>query len=96
MIENISFVNFDLSVRKICLGSEQKFVAVTLGEGSYIVDASLEYGSLRCHVMVGKYCSIAHGIKFMIDVNHDTEAVSTYPFDVAFKQEAKEREFEGG
>ena len=97
MQQNVSFENFDLVARKIYLDTEKRFISMTLGEGSYIVSASLEYGSTKCHVMVGKYCSIAHGVKFIIALNHDTGAVSTYPFDVVYKQNTqKEHKFKGG
>lgn len=87
MIENVYFSNFDLKVRKICFEKKgEKFTSVTFGEGSYLVEASLEYGSPKCHVMIGKYCSIAHGIKFIIGLNHNFSAVSTYPFHEAFKR----------
>lgn len=96
MIQDIYYANFDLKVRKVWIKNERNFNAVTLGEGSYIVGASLEYGSPRCHVLVGKYCSIAHGVKFIIGLNHDTGAVSTYPFDVAFNQKNNtEHKFRG-
>jgi acetyltransferase-like isoleucine patch superfamily enzyme len=33
------------------------------------------------HIFIGKFCSIAQGVKIMAGGNHRTDAVSTYPFD---------------
>lgn len=56
-------------------------VAATVGDGSYVGDASAEYGSLKCHVLVGRYCSIAHRVTFEVGLNHDYRYATTYPFD---------------
>ena len=85
MIINVSCSNFEQSVRKIYIDKEQSVVGVTLGKGSYLVQGSLEFGSPQCHVLVGKYSSIAHGIKFIAGLNHDSRRVSTYPFQEAFE-----------
>ncbi len=56
--------------------------AVTLGAGSYIVSATLEFGGGRqSHVLVGNYTSIAHNVVFLSGYNHDHHRASTYPFD---------------
>ena len=85
MIMNVSCSNFEQSVRKIYLYKEQSVVGVTLGEGSYLVQGSLEFGGAQCHVLIGKYSSIAHGIKFIAGLNHDSRGVSTYPFQEIFE-----------
>lgn len=85
MIINVSCSNFEQSVRKIYLDKEQSVVGVTLGEGSYLVQGTLEYGSPQCHVLIGKYSSIGHRIKFIAGLNHDSSRVSTYPFHEAFE-----------
>lgn len=85
MIMNVSCSNFEQSVRKIYLDKEQSVVGVTLGEGSYLVQGSLEFGGAQCHVLIGKYSSIAHGIKFIAGLNHDSSGVSTYPFQEIFE-----------
>lgn len=84
MINTINFANFEQIARKISMSDQKDFIAVTLGAGSYIVNASLEYGSSKCHVLIGRYSSIAHRVKFIIGLNHDVGRVSTYPFDEAF------------
>lgn len=85
MIINVSCSNFEQSVRKIYLDKEQSVVGVTLGEGSYLVQGTLEFGSPQCHVLIGKYSSIGHRIKFIAGLNHDSSRVSTYPFHEAFE-----------
>ena len=37
------------TVRYLYLDAEKQYVGATIGVGSYIVDASLEFGSLRGH-----------------------------------------------
>lgn len=85
MIINVSCGNFEQSVRKIYLDKEQSVVGVTLGEGSYLVQGTLEFGGHQCHVLIGKYSSIGHRIKFIAGLNHDSNRVSTYPFHEAFE-----------
>lgn len=65
-------------------------MAVTLGPGSYLVNASLEYGSDKCHVLIGRYCSLGHRLIFEVGLNHNYQQVTTYPFDDLFNQD-KER-----
>lgn len=86
MIINVSCSNFEQSVRKIYLDKEQSVVGVTLGEGSYLVQGTLEFGGPQCHVLIGKYSSVAHGIKFIAGLNHDSSSVSTYPFQEVFEK----------
>lgn len=85
MIINVSCSNFEQSVRKIYLDKEQSVVGVTLGECSYLVQGTLEFGGPQCHVLIGKYSSIGHRIKFIAGLNHDSNRVSTYPFHEAFE-----------
>ena len=84
MIVNVTCTNFEQTVRKIYLDKENTKTGMTLGDGSYLVQATLEFGNTNCHVLVGKYCSIAHRIKFIAGLNHDSSRVSTYPFQEAF------------
>lgn len=85
MIINVSCGNFEQSVRRIFLDKDNSIVRVTLGEGSYLVQGSLEFGGYQCHVLIGKYSSIGHGIKFIVGLNHDSSSVSTYPFQEIFE-----------
>ena len=85
MIINVSCDNFEQSIRKIYIDEDQSVVGVTLGEGSYLVQGSLEFGGSQCHVLIGKYSSVAHGIKFIVGLNHDISSASTYPFQEVFE-----------
>lgn len=85
MIINVSCGNFEQSIRKIYIDEDQSVVGVTLGEGSYLVQGSLEFGGSQCHVLIGKYSSVAHGIKFIVGLNHDSSSASTYPFQEVFE-----------
>ncbi|MCR5175307.1 MAG: CatB-related O-acetyltransferase [Anaerovibrio sp.] len=38
-------------------------------------------GSTRCHILIGRYCSIAHRVTFEVGLNHDYHYATTYPFD---------------
>lgn len=59
----------------------EKKVMVTVGAYSYLVDESFETGSFRSHLLVGRYCSLAHRVKFILGLNHLHQEVSSYPFD---------------
>lgn len=80
MIENISCQDFSTSIRKIYACKDRKRVTVTLGYGSYIVGATLSFSGLHCHVLIGNYSSIGHGVRFIVGLNHNSSLVSTYPF----------------
>ena len=67
---------------KIFWDGTEQYNAVTLGAGSYIVKATLEFGGGRqSHVLVGNYTSIAHRVVFLSGYNHDHHRASNYPFD---------------
>ncbi|WP_297569139.1 CatB-related O-acetyltransferase [uncultured Anaerovibrio sp.] len=74
-------VSHGAGTRKISYGDDSEHLAVTVGDGSYITDASIEFGNTKCHVLVGRYCSIAHRVVFEVGLNHDYHCVTTYPFD---------------
>lgn len=41
------------------------------------------YGCNHDRVVIGKFCSIAHGVRFIMNgANHDVNAITTYPFPV--------------
>lgn len=67
--------------RTISYGKAPEWTAITAGEGSYVSEANFEFGSTRCHVLIGRYCSIAHRVTFEVGLNHDYHCVTTYPFE---------------
>lgn len=70
------------SARYVYLDDKKQYVGLAIGIGSYIVDATLEFGSLRGHVQVGNYSSIGHRVRFITGLNHNGNFISTYPFRV--------------
>lgn len=58
------------------------FPLLTIGEDSYIVGAEIQSGinfrvAQSCHaICIGKGCSLADGITFIVDLNHNYEAVA--------------------
>ena len=82
MIQEIKLGNFDPTVRKMSLSrNEEKIVLVTLGPGSYLVSGTFEYGTVDSHILIGRYCSLAHKLTFICGLNHDGSQVTTYPFE---------------
>lgn len=80
MIDRFSLL-YGAGTRTVSFAKEQGIVAATVGDGSYVGDASAEYGSTKCHVLIGRYSSIAHRVTFEVGLNHDYRYATTYPFD---------------
>lgn len=58
---------------------------LTLGIGSYIGEAEtsfFEENPVPPHVIIGRFCSLAGKIHFLIGGNHSYKNVSSFPFDV--------------
>ena len=60
---------------------------ILVGDFTYIADSEFEshvtnfYPWSRDRLIIGKFCQIASGVKFMMnDANHQMSAVSTFPF----------------
>ena len=71
---------FELQDRLIAY---DKVSSIKLGIGSYIVGFDYAHANdFRYNVLVGRYCSISAGIKFISGMNHVHKRVTTYPFDV--------------
>ena len=51
-----------------------------LGRHSYGSAEILSWGRPECVIKVGNFCSLAGGIKFIIDGNHRIDYASTFPF----------------
>lgn len=58
----------------------KQYPMVALGRESYISGAAYDYGSLRAHLLIGRYTSIAHAVTFEVGMNHSHYEVTTYPF----------------
>lgn len=60
---------------------------ITLGNMSYIVEAEyVDASEGSCHVLIGRYTSIAHRVSFNIFLNHDYKSVANYPLDATIKK----------
>lgn len=57
---------------------------VSVGEGTYGKLNVHAYGSLGERLDIGRYCSIAEGVTFILGGEHDTSLVSTYPFEAMY------------
>ena len=54
---------------------------LTIGAGSYIAEASLDFASIdSSHLLIGRYSSLAFRLVFSIGENHNYHYVTTYPF----------------
>lgn len=61
---------------------------MTLGACSYVVEASRVEAENDAHVLIGRYCSVARDVSFLLGLNHNYKnVVTTYPFDVDFVME---------
>ncbi len=58
----------------------REFPIVTFGLASYMNEGILCIGEKNTHVLIGKYCSIATNVKFLLVMNHDHRRVTSYPF----------------
>ena len=74
----------------ISLRNFEQIDKVVVGRGSYgTIDA--EFASLGDEkLIIGNYCSIANGVKFIVASDHFYKGLSTYPFKVFnFKEKAE-------
>ncbi|WP_094606117.1 2,3,4,5-tetrahydropyridine-2,6-dicarboxylate N-acetyltransferase [Sporomusa silvacetica DSM 10669] len=84
-------VNFNINPQKIKETSivtvnydnVQQFPLMVIGLDSYIVSSEIQSGinfdkeHLAHNLQIGKYCSLADKIKFMIGLNHDYKSITT-------------------
>jgi acetyltransferase-like isoleucine patch superfamily enzyme len=57
---------------------------ITMGAGSYGQPFVVYHEGDVAKITIGKYCSIAAGVRFMPGGNHRTDWVSTYPFRLRY------------
>lgn len=85
MIINFNDLTFENNNRRISidLGENKDFPLINLGRRSYIVSSIIESSESEViHINIGNYCSIAHEVKFLMDVDHDYLSVTTYPSSI--------------
>lgn len=59
-----------------------KFDAVKVGTGTYgkLYVITRDYQDVK--LIIGNYCSIADGVKFLLSGNHQHDIISTYPYEL--------------
>jgi len=65
---------------------------LSMGEHSYGCPQIIRFPGDRRQVRIGKFCSIAPGVKIFVGGNHNTQWVSTYPFRLMFDLPGKLRD----
>lgn len=58
----------------------RKYKRFDIGHGTYGSPTVRAWGD--CHLVIGKYCSIADNVTILVGGEHNTRFVSTYPFNV--------------
>lgn len=80
------FYRFSLKVvRQPALRKYENQVAsgvLVIGEGTYGIPDVEVYKGSEARVIIGKYCSIAGGVKMITGGNHTIDTVSQYPFRI--------------
>lgn len=56
-----------------------QFPHLTMGAKSYMMQGIFETYEENSHLLIGRYCSLAHDLKFLFAMNHDYSRVTTYP-----------------
>lgn len=56
--------------------------AVTVGKGTYGPLFVVTRGYQDVKLIIGNYCSIADGVKFLLSGNHQYDIFSTYPYEL--------------
>ncbi len=62
----------------------RKSGVISMGNGSYGQPFVVYHEGDHATVTIGKYCSLAAGVRFMPGGNHRTDWVSTYPFRLRY------------
>lgn len=60
---------------------EPKYYPIaTVGVGTYVINMTIHYGRRDTNILIGKYCSLAKDILFVMSDEHELDHVSTHPF----------------
>lgn len=57
-----------------------KYPLIKIGRHSYGHEFFVHWEGEPCQIYIGRYCSIAHGVRFFAGQEHHTEWGTTYPF----------------
>ena len=66
-----------------------KLDLVEIGDGTYGTIDIETWGHPNEKLIIGRYCSIAKEVKFLLGGNHDFDHLSTYPFPYYFEKKLK-------
>lgn len=86
ILNNVHFEPYENKSRTVNVrfgDSSPDFPILRLGKDSYIVSAQIQSGinfdkfRVSHNLLIGKFCSLADNIKFMIGLNHDYESITT-------------------
>lgn len=90
MIVRISDTSFENEDRKIYIEDKnvKNFPIINMGVKSYIVDSVVEVMEPEItNISIGNYTSIAHDVKFLLNMDHDYLSISTYPISMCINNE---------
>lgn len=71
--------DFTPAARKVPFEEHQDHALMTLGARSYLVHGISYHMTTAAHILIGKYSSLAHNLRFYIGMNHRYTTLSTYP-----------------
>ena len=61
-------------------GAPEDYPIATAGRGTYAIEMNIHYGIRDSNVLIGRYASLAKGVRFVLSDEHDLGCVSTHPF----------------
>jgi acetyltransferase-like isoleucine patch superfamily enzyme len=67
------------------MGENPAYAAYDIGAWTYGVPTILSWGE-DAKLQIGKYCSIAEGVKIFLGGEHRTDWITTYPFNVVWPE----------
>lgn len=77
-------INYYILKRKLWNDYTAKYITdyINVGAFSYGIPEVIKFNNESGKLFIGKFCSIASGVKIWLGGNHKTEFVSTYPFSL--------------
>lgn len=68
---------------------------IEIGDYTYGGIDAESYGNINSYLKIGRFCSIAQNVRFVLDGEHNYNKLSTYPFKVRFLGEKVEADCKG-
>ena len=79
MIQDLCLTDFSPHTRKISFEKYPEMAVLTAGLRSYLVSGAAHAFTTDAHVLIGRYCSLAHDVNFYLGMNHNARSITTYP-----------------